>query len=175
MGGSRSSSRDSVRSGVGQQVCPTGSGPRHSIAGTLQVARESGVTAKGLAAHHGVSRRTAQRWLSPDVARGPVYQFVEYLATAQRPFRLVAHTYSTVLEHKVRAYTRLQLIARIRDLHIESSTQDGETGANRARRGMDLAQRAASEERSAALRLELAACWRVAAEREITESEVFGG
>lgn len=121
------------------------------------------------------SFRTERRWRDPRSSKGsPLYRFAEYLETAQEPWRLLAHNYSTVMERDLRKLTRQEIIEAIREAQIESALHDGQERANLARRGMRHLVRSIDFERAATFRLKLAALWRIAEEKGISEGEVFG-
>lgn len=130
---------------------------------------------KAAAMANGISFRTERRWRHPRSSKGsPLYRFAEYLETAQDPWRLLAHNYSTVMERELEKLTRQEIIGSIRETHVESAIQDGQEKANRSRRGMRHLERSIDAERAATFQLKLAALWRIAQKKGISQEEVFG-
>lgn len=129
---------------------------------------------KKAAFDNGVTVRTERRWGSPREAAGsPQDQYSRYLTTAQDPWRLLAHNRVTVMQNSLARLSRREIIDRIRELHMDTSLQDGVDQANR-HRSLGWLDRAADTERAAAKKEELAALYRRASELRIPESEVFG-
>lgn len=129
---------------------------------------------KAAAMSNDVSFRTERRWRHPRSSKGsPLYRFAEYLETAQDPWRLLAHNYSTVMERELEQLTRQEVIDTIRKLHVESAIHDGQEKANRSRHGMRHLDRSKDAERAATFQLKLA-LWRIAEKKGITESEILG-
>lgn len=122
-----------------------------------------------------VSDRTERRWRDPRRAKGsPIYRYAKYLETAQDPWRLLAHNYSTVMERELEQLSRREVVEMIRELHVESAIHDGQEKANRSRRGLRHLDRSIDAERAATYQLKLAALWRIAEKKGISEKEVFG-
>ena len=60
-------------------------------------------------------------------------------------------------------------------LQVEDAVGEGQDNANHVTRGVSSADRAVAHERDAATDLELAALWREADARGLTDADVFGG
>lgn len=131
--------------------------------------------AKRLAARMGTTTRSAQRWRSPDYAKGsPMHRLGLYAEECPDPARIVAN----VRSYLYRAVAKLsdhELVAQIREHYAEDARLEGEDNATRFVRGVNPLDRAAMHERDAAVDEWLAAAWREVAARGMTEAGVLGG
>jgi hypothetical protein len=122
----------------------------------------------------GVTERTARNHRSPTAAQGsPLYRHLTYLDAVDDPWRIEAATRAHVMLRTLRRLTNAQLIERISELLRADATAEGCDNAAKATRGLSLAERAVLSERDAAIDIELAACYRLAAERGLKESDVM--
>lgn len=130
---------------------------------------------KRYAAMMGVTARTARRHRSPDASKGsPLYRHFEYLECVDDPYRIAAATMTHARRMTMKQWTTEELIERIHELHALDALGEGEDNATRARKGVSLLDRATATERDAAHDLELAACYREADARGLSERDVFG-
>lgn len=131
--------------------------------------------AKKLAARMDVSPRSAQRYRSPDYAKGsPLHRLGLYLDGCPNPHRVVANA-RTYLYRGLKDLSRTELVAQIREHYAEDGRVEGEDNASRFALGVGALDRAALHERDAAEDEWLAAAWREVAARGMTEADVLGG
>lgn len=136
--------------------------------------RDAARTSSSGAASYGTDARTQRRWFEegPPVVR----EFTVFLSLADDVWRWVAHVKTTAKVLTLQKLTDEQLIERIRELRAREKAVEGEDNANDVRRGLTPLERAMAKERDAALDEELAAAFRVWAERPwLTEAEVLHG
>ena len=129
---------------------------------------------KRAAFDNGVTTRTERRWRTPTEAQGaPVESFARYLATAQDPWRVLAHLRSVITERHLERLANPELVERIHELHEVNARGEGDDNAARVTCGVELSDRAVISERDGATDLELAACYREASVRGLREARVF--
>jgi hypothetical protein len=122
----------------------------------------------------GVTTRTERRWRTPTEAQGsPPETFARYVATAQDPWRALAFARAAVLQRHLERMNTPALLDRIHELHAANAGHEGEDNATRAMAGVALSDRAVIAERDGATDLELAACYREAASRQLSEADIF--
>ncbi len=122
----------------------------------------------------GVTTRTERRWRTPTEAQGsPPETFARYVSTAQDPWRALAFARAAVLQKHLERLNNARLLERIHELHAVNAAGEGEDNATRAMVGVELSDRAVIAERDGTTDLELAACYREAAARGLSESDVF--
>jgi len=130
---------------------------------------------KKVAFDFGVTTRTARRWASPsDAAGSPQDQYTKLLITARDPWRLLAHNRATVMQKTLGRLSNRELIDRIHQLLELDAQDEGEDNGAKVRRGIPLAERAVISERDGATDIELAACYREADARGLSERDIFG-
>jgi hypothetical protein len=152
---------------------PITAGTRRHAAATAHA--DAAPRVKRYASMIGVTPRTARRHRSPDDAKGsPLYRHFEYLEAVEDPWRIQAATMAHAKKLTLAHLTRSEVIARIRELHVEDAIGEGDDNATRARRGVRMLDRAAVAERDAAADIELAALYRRAHDLRISEEELFG-
>lgn len=131
---------------------------------------------KKVAFDNGVTVRTARRWASPAEAAGsPQDSYARYLITARDPWRLLAHNRAIIVQRHLGRLSDRELVDRIHQLLEKDAQDEGADNGAKVRRGVPLGERAAISERDGATDLELAACYREAEARGLSEVDVFGG